>query len=343
MTEEEKYINNLFRTAKNEPPKRSYKEVVNHLEKTIVTTSLGTGWSNSLLKYMNLNLLLITIISSLIIAGFSWMNAITSEQTIPLEKVAETIKFEQSLPQQKELDPNIPANNTIISIPAQLSTVKAKKENLSTSKIPAQKIAQKKEVFLPISITKIINPKKEQLTSNKNLSVTAVEKKLPLPAIPTKAIAKETSFSIANKTTTVNQTATPSATKLGLPVEQSKLLRLRHSDNEKIATTFLEKVRSYGFGVTEKVNRNSGKIERVNLHISLYKGLDWKVKLKNFEVFELKILLDEYKNPIGLAYRLSDTAKFSEMISLKSRARSSHKFSKNNDKGHHTFTKYIKH
>lgn len=344
MTEEEKYINNLFKIAKNEPPKRSYKEVANHFEKTIITTPLTTSWSRSLLKYINLNTLFMTIIGSLIIAGFLWSNATTIEQAIPLEKVVETTKSKQDIPPQKDLRLNIQEikNKTTTSIPTQSPTVKVEKKSLSTNNI-IQKVAQKKENSHPISITKTIDQKKEQLTSSNDLFLKTVEKKSPQLTIQSTITTEETASSVTSDHITVNQTNTPSATRVKVLTEQSKLFRLTYTDNEKIATTFLEKIRSYGFSVTEKVNRSSGKIDRVNLHISLYKGLDWKVKLKNFEVFELKILLDEYKDPVGLVYRLSDTSKFSEPIPLNSRARSNHKFSKNNSNGHHSFTKHIKH
>ncbi len=337
MTEEEKYIDNLFKTARNESPKRSYKETANHFEKTIITTPLTPHWSKSFLKYMNLNTLLMTTIGSLIIASLLWSHTatITSSQT------TKAIEIAQNPPLKKEVTPIIPATNKITSIATQSSTEKEKHPFTNSS--PTQKVVQKKKKSQPISTTKNTNQEQVFLIPTDNLVTTTVEKKVTPSTVPSTIVPTITSSAKTNTNRTVNQTNTLSATKIKVLTEQSNLLKLTYTDNEKIVTTFLEKIRFYGFSVTEKVNRNSGKIERINLTISLYKGLDWKIKLKNFEIFELKILLDEYKDPVGLAYRLSDTAKFSETISLKSRARSSHKFSKNNDKGHHSFTKYIKH
>lgn len=345
MTEEEKYINNLFQAAKNEPPKRSYKHVANHFKKSVLATAPTTSSSNLLLKYISLNTLFMTIICSIILTVFLWSNTTNIEQTTILKKAAQTTKFEQSIPPQKELTVNIQTKEkATLSIPLESSTIKVEKKNLFISSATNQKIVQKKGTSSPISATKTIHPKKEQSTSLGNLSITTVEKKLPKSIIPTTDTGTAIPTSLANKIITVNQAAvTSNVTNTKRNIEQFKLLRLTYTDNYKTTTTFLEKIKSYGFSLTEKVNRNSGKIERINLHISLYKGLDWKVKLKNFEVFELKILLDEYKNPVGLAYRLSDTSKFSEPIPLNSRARSSHKFSKNNSKGNHTFTKSIRH
>lgn len=343
MTEKEKYINNLFKAARNELPKRSYKEVANHFEKTIIKTPIATGCSKSLLKYVNLNTLFMTTICSLIIAGFLWSNATNIEQTIPLDKVAETTKSEQGIPQQKEVSLHIQTKDKTTTInPTQSSILKVEKKSLATNSI-TQKVVQKKEASLSNPIIKTVIQKKEQLASLDDLSLKKIAKTASQLTIPSTTATEETTAKVTSDNITDNQTNTPSITKVEVSSEQSKLFRLTYTDNEKVATTFLEKIRYYGFSVTEKINRNSGKIDRINLHIGLYKGLDWKIKLKNFEVFELKILLDEYKDPIGLSYRLSDNDKFSAMISLKSRARSNHKFSKNNSNGHHSFTKYIKH
>ena len=343
MTEEEKYIDKLFKAARNEPPKRSYKEMANHFEKTIGTTSLPTGWSKSLLKYMNLNTILITTIGSLIIAVFLWSHTTTIETPITSSKETKAIEFEQSSSLKQEVPPIIQTVNKTTSIAVQPTIEKEKRGNKLTNNNPAKKIVQQKKKSPPISITKNTNQEKKSLILTDDLATTTIEKKVTPSVAPSTIIATAKPSSSTNTPRTVKQTNATKATKIKSPTKPYELLRLTDTDNEKKATTFLNKIRSYGFSLTKKMNRNSGKIERISLNISLYKGLDWKVKLKNFELFELKILLDEYKNPIGLAYRLSETTKFSETISLKSRARSSHKFSKNNDKGHHSFTKYIKH
>jgi len=58
MTEEEKYINQLFKAAKEEAPKRSFKSVATHFEKTIGTAPVPTSWTNGYFKYFSLNSLL---------------------------------------------------------------------------------------------------------------------------------------------------------------------------------------------------------------------------------------------------------------------------------------------
>ena len=336
MSEEEKYINQLFEAAKNEAPKRSFEEVATHFEKTIITTPVATGWSKLYVKYFSLNTVLLTVIGGLGIAGFLWLmptpvaqtTTLTAKKAIPINQEEKSQIIQQSNTNnlvKKEVQPK-----TII-IPKEKSAVEV---NLTNKKVPPKEVlsvAPSQQINKPIpnTITKTISEKATTLTTS--------------VAPNAKEIAAVTTTSAKASVATIDS-LTPMPTKIKTPNKKSELLQLKHTANEQATTSFLVGIRSYGFTLKERVNRNSGKIERINLHISLYNGLDWKIKLRNFEIFELKILLDEYKNPVGLAYRLSETSKFSEVIALNSRARSTHKFSKNGSTGSHTFTKsFTKH
>jgi len=336
MSEEEKYINQLFEAAKNEAPKRSFEEVATHFEKTIITTPVATGWSKLYVKYFSLNTVLLTIIGSLGIAGFFWLTPSPVAQTTTLtEKKAIPIIDKNINKEEKLATIQQPSNNNLVKkeiqpeaiiIPKEKSAVE---DNLTNKRVPSKEVLsvttpRKTSKSIPNTIAKTVSEKATNLTT----SVTPVPKET--------AITPTTS---AKATVTTIDSLAPIPTKIKTPNKKSELLQLKHTANEQAMTTFLVGIRSYGFTLKERINRNSGKIERVNLHISLYNGLDWKIKLRNFEVFELKILLDEYKNPVGLAYRLSETGKFSEVIALNSRARSTHKFSKNGSTGSHSFTK----
>ncbi|MFK7982700.1 MAG: hypothetical protein AB8G86_22160 [Saprospiraceae bacterium] len=342
MTEEEKYINQLFKAAKNEAPKRSFEEVATHFEKTIVTTPVATGWSKLYVKYFSLNTLLLAVIGSLGIAGFLWLTPTPITQSAPLtEKKAIPIIDKKIKKEEQSRTIQLPSNNNLVKKEAQPKEIiipKEKKElkaDLTNKKAP---IKEGLSVAPPQKIAKSSPNTLAKTTTKKEAITTTSITPNPKEIATTPPTATNASVAIIDSISTVSK-------KIKLPSNKSELLQLKHTANEKEITTFLVRIRSYGFSLTEKMNRNSGKIERINLHISLFNGLDWKIKLRNFEVFELKILLDEYKNPVGLSYRLSETGKFSEVIALNSRARSTHKFSKKGDgTGSHSFTKsFTKH
>lgn len=338
MTEEEKYINQLFQAARNEAPKRSFEEVATHFEKTIVPTPLTTSWSKLYVKYFSLNTLFLTVIGSLGIAGFLWLTPSPATQTAPLTEIkASSIIDKKINKEEKSRTIQQPNKNKLVKKEIQPKVITIPKEkhplkvDLTNKRVPKKEVSSEEQAQKTIkSVTNTIT----KTASKKEASVTTSS--TPKPNL--KEIVA-TATTATNSAVAIRDSVAPLSTKIKLPNKKSELLQLRHTANEKTAMTFLVGIRSYGFNLTEKINRNSGKIERINLHISLYNGLDWKIKLRNFEIFELKILLDEYKNPVGLAYRLSETAKFSEVIALNSRARSTHKFSKKGGTGSHSFTK----
>jgi len=336
MTEEEKYINKLFQAAKNEVPKRSFEEVATHFKENLVTTPATTSWAKSYFKYFSLNSIIMTIITSLAIAGFLWLSPSKIEQKAPPTEIEATPIIGQKIKEQeKRIATPQPINNTLVKKDIQPNKLEIPTEKRTTKVNLAGKEVQKKKV------SSIEQPKKIDQSIAKTSSVK--EKIITAPTPPPSP--KEKAPTATSTTTLVTATpdnAVPIPAKTKSPNQQSQLLSLEHTANEKTTTRFLVGIRAHGFNLTKKVNRNSGKIERINLHISLYNGLDWKIKLRNFEVFELKILLDEYKNPTGLAYRLDKTSKFSEVIALNSRARSNHKFSKNGSNGSHSFIKSTK-
>lgn len=341
MTEEEKYINQLFQAARNEAPKRSFEEVVTHFEKTIVSTPIDTGWSKLYVKYFSLNTLLLTVIGSLGIAGFLWLTPSHATQTAPLTEIKASPIIDKKVNKEEKLRTiQQSKNNKLIKKEIQPKLITIPKEKQPLKVDLTNKRVQKKEVSSEEQAQKTIKSVTNTITktiSKKEASVTTSNTPNPKEIIVT-------ATTVTNSSVAIIDSIAPVVTKIKLPNKKSELLQLKNIADEKTVTTFLESIRSYGFNLTEKINRNSGKIERINLHISLYNGLDWKIKLRNFEVFELKILLDEYKNPVGLAYRLSKTGKFSEVIALNSRARSTHKFSKNGGTGSHSFTKsFTKH
>ena len=112
MTEEEKYIDSLFKAAKNESPKRSFEEVAQQFEQTIIATPTTTSWLKLFPKFINLNTLLMTTISSLILAGLVWMNTTVVEQSPVLVEEDETINITQK-ENKKELSSS---DNQLISI-----------------------------------------------------------------------------------------------------------------------------------------------------------------------------------------------------------------------------------
>jgi len=341
MTEEEKYINQLFQAARNEAPKRSFDEVATHFEKTVVPTPVTVSSSKLYFKYFSLNTILMTIISSLVIVGFLWVNPSTIEQKSLAVATEKPLKMDQQIKQQEKFVATQPVNNSPLvkkDIEPNLIEAPKKKNNIKVKVDLASKNEQKQENARLEQAQKMLPPSTKAITQT-----TGIKEKTPTSSSPLSKERTTTNISspFTEPTIVPIDTAKRVSTKIKASREHAQFLLLRHTANEKIAATFLENIRSYGFSLTEKINRNSEKIERINLHISLYNGLDWKIKLRNFETFELKILLDEYNNPIGLSYRVRATDKFSEVIALNSKARSIHKFSKkgNNSNESHSFTK----
>lgn len=343
MTEEEKYINSLFKAAKNEPPKRSFEEVAQQFEQTIMTTPTTISWFKVLPKFINLNTLLMTTIGSLIIAGLVWMNTSLAEQSPALVEVNKSFNITQKENQKESL-----------AIDKQVTTVK--KTSLSTNS-PLLKKVQKTPIIskrtaikneAPIKTIPIAKPIPKVPLQKPNKEISTEEH----PIVPQQEISSSTSTSVPKQITTTTTTTFSSnesislsdssagvVEKIQVNNEQSVLFQLQYTDNKKITNTFLQMIRSYGFSVSEKVNRERRNIQKLQLNISLYNGLDWKIKLRNFEAIEIKVFLDEHKNPTGIAYRLNQTGKFCDPISLKSKARSYHKFSKGKGNGNHTFTR----
>ncbi len=339
MTEEEKYINKLFKAARNETPKRSFEEVATNFEKAVVTAPITTSSPKLYFKYFSLNTLLMTIISSLVIAGFLWLNPSTIEQSSPITEIEESVIIDQKINEKEKLVATSEAiNNQLIKKDIQRKTLETPHKKNNTEVNLTNKKEQKKEVLSIEQPKKIAKP-----TSNTTVAKTSSIKSKIVTSetpIPKKVAVTKTPSTNSSIATTDTVTSLPVKTKLAN--KQSQLFVLRNTANKKMVSSFLESIRFYGFSLTEKVNRNAGKIERLNLNVGLFNGLDWKIKLRHFEVFELKILLDEYKNPIGLAYRLNKTDKFSEVIALNSHARSIHKFSKTGKNESHSFTKSVK-
>lgn len=339
MTEEEKYINNLFEAARNESPKRSYEEVANNFEQMVTVPPTTTSWSKVFLKFTNLNMILMTAVSSLIIAGLYLFTPTLQEKTI-IDIVPHMIK-KSSLNSQKNSPKSnlrIPKKNTA-SPTVQTPTIQVDKNSTKlNTKIPKAPTPKQLSTIIKTRVS-TSTLKNNKLVQTSNLSKTnkiKISSPSTIPILETMGVPTNSIIYEPNIPVNTNNTI---PAKAKLQNKQAELLQLRYTDGERLTTTFLERIRSHGFSLSEKVSRSAGKIERIKLHLTLHKGLDWKIKLQNFEVFELKILLDEHKNPVWLAYRMSETGKFSQIISLNGRARSSHKFSKKRNKGHHTFTK----
>ena len=173
MSEEEKYINQLFEAAKNEAPKRSFEEVATHFEKTIITTPVATGWSKLYVKYFSLNTFLLTVIGGLGIAGFLWLMPTPVAQTT-------TLTAKKAIPINQEEKSQIiqqPSNNNLVKKEVQPKAIIIPKEksavevNLMNKKVPPKEVlsvtpSQQISKFIPNTITKAISEKAINLTTS---------------------------------------------------------------------------------------------------------------------------------------------------------------------------------
>lgn len=351
MKKEEKYINHLFELAKNDPPKRSFEEIATQFENSVGTPiPTSPSWKTLLTKSIHLNTILMFSTGSLLALLFLWFGTTSTEQTLVIEN------------QEPLLTESVTTGNSSPSLPSnyQSFTQNESQQNEGIKNASSGKIVMTKEtteITLSNLVTKPLSPpiipspttSEMQPIQNEGLQSIAVanasERKAAHAPTPLSSSQESTASPIPITSAPISsQQLLPSSSSNGkikkkeLTDAREILFSLKYTDSEKTTAAFLDMIRAYGFKISERISRGSNKIHKINLHFTHYKGLDWKMKLRNFEALEINVILDEHKDPIGITYRLNQTGKFCKPIKLHDIAKSNHKFSKVRSKGNHTFT-----
>jgi len=120
---------------------------------------------------------------------------------------------------------------------------------------------------------------------------------------------------------------------------KANTLHLHYKDSHEATQLFISQLKQYGFKVYNRVTRNPKQIQKIVLEITHKDGLEWKMKLRNFEDLEFKINLDKNDKVNSITYRLNDGIFYSEPLQLYHKARSNHRFSTKGKNGSHSFTR----
>lgn len=349
MKETDKYIDQLFETAKKESPKVSFEEMSQRFESAIQTPStspVGQSWWT---PFFNLNTILMLSIGIFTIAFFlstfspsTEQHSVLTEQELQKEEIITTIKAENQA--VKNSDTSITeAKKTILS-PTMLSKDKGAKKTV----IPKSNLSDSlsiPETFTNLSIGKVeandIYKDSSVLESSVAL-LTEAAKNNSYSARDKKVLDKPTTDELIKSTNLEMQVPIPNEI-----IESTKemvnskptLLRLHYTDSKETTQLFLYNLKQYGFKVYNSVTRNPKYIKKIVLEITHKKGLEWKLKIRNFEDLEFKVYLDNNDQVTSITYRLNRQGDFSEPLELYHKAKSNHKFSTNNIGGNHSFTR----
>lgn len=351
---EEKYINQLFKTAREEAPQKSYEEVAQQFENSLAPVSFLGSTKAYLSKFINLNLLvMITTVSTLVLAIF-W--AVTSKESICSNNSTPTDN--QNLGTITSIEPSVNIVEKTIpfkeaaesSLPITISTKiqqkgSRKRTNAGVKNKPVkEKVQLQKKIITPsttMASTKVISEvkqRKEEASKEKDALLDEADTSNTSPhlvvytpenkTIDTPKIALETP---KNNTSTKDVASA-----------QEVVFLLSRTDSEIVTNIFVETIRAYGFESYLGVGkRKKGIINKLNLRIEHAKGLNWRLKLQGFQYLEIKILLDEHENPYGITYRLNQKGEFAKRLTLMEKGKSFHRFSNDNSKGKHQFIKSI--
>lgn len=350
---EEKYINQLFKTAREEAPQKSYEEVAQQFENSLAPVSFLGSTKAYLSKFINLNLLImITTISTLVLAIF-WVITPTSESisiNVPpfenqelsgINTSEPSVNIEESTISFKEAEQR--SLRTAISDKIQQEGSRKGISTVVKDKAVKEIRQLQKRIITPSTtiVSKEVNPeikqREEQIIKGKSTATDELDTSNTVPHLvvytpENKTVsAKKITFETPKNNTPAQEVSSA----------QEVVFLLSRTDSEKVTNIFVETIRAYGFESYLGVGkRKKGNINKLNLRIEHAKGLNWRLKLQGFQQLEIKILLDENKNPYGITYRLNQKGQFAKRLTLMERGKSFHKFSSDdNSKGRHQYTK----
>lgn len=354
MKETDKYIDQLFKAAKNEPPKISFEEISERFESSIssasTTPSVKSWWSHLL----NLNTFIMLSIGAIIFSLFFFTNSATNEH--------HSVAVEQELQKKEVLTEVISDNKTAEVSNASIekvkqvvvpSTISPKIQDTKKTIISKNNsIGSSSKIDVPANLatsslttTATTDVSNESLTTTSEKLITGIPKNTAYSARGVDNPTKKSSDVIIESTNIVVEIPTPDKLKEPTEVTDSKsnTLHLHYQDSHETTQLFLSNLKQYGFKVYNRVTRNPRKIHKIVLEIMHKDGLEWRLKLRNFEDLEFKINLDKNDKVTSITYRLNEGIFYSEPLKLYHKAKSSHRFGTKGKNGSHSFTRTSHH
>lgn len=348
MKETDKYIDQLFNAAKKEPPKISFEEISERFESSIsappTTPSVKSWWSHLL----NLNTLIMLSTGVLIISLFFFTNPATNEQDSVVMK-------------QEAQNEEVMAEKNTAQVSDASNITKVDKTAVQSTMIPEVRGAKKTIISKNNSISPSskmdvsTNPTTSSVTTTEttnisNESLNTTSEKLAIETTKTNSYSargvenatKDSPDTIIESTD--YQVAVPTPNQLPEPIKEvtnskTKTLHLNYKDTHETTQRFLYNLKQYGFKVYNRVTRNPREIQKIVLEITHKDGLEWKMKLRNFEDLAFQINLDKNDKVTSITYRLNDGIFYSEPLKLHHKAKSNHRFGANDKNGSHSFTR----
>lgn len=329
-----KNIDQLFKAAKEETPQRTFEEVSQKFEHSLMpntTVDMQTYLSN-------FNLLIVAVVTTSLAVALFWGFPLSTESVI--DSTSNTITQATNI-----IELQNPTYDTVTSMPAPTP------EEIVVSK-PKQRTpehtntANAKTFEGYHTVTTDTNKKSTNTSTVMILSENDSSKKREPPLIassPIKddfTIIKDTLSSPAIK---ANQAMKPSNTiasqtkvnkpkdVLITPYKASKTKRdllLSAKDNEVVINSFVSMLEAYGIETNLVINKKVNMVvKKLTLQLAHPKGLEWQMKLQSFDYLEIRLLLNEKEELEGITYRLNQVGAFADFLTLKHKAKSVHKFS----------------
>lgn len=342
MKETDKYIDQLFNAAKKEPPKISFEEVAERFESSVAspptTPSVKSWWSHLL----NLNTLIMLSISAIIISLFFYTNPATNEQN--------SVVAAQEVQNEEVITENNTAKVSDSSTVAEIEKTAVQPTIVPEIQGAKKTIISKNNSIPPSSTTEVsanltTTPETKEIANDLLTSeelITVASENNAYSARGAEAPAKTSPDEIIESTNLAIEVPTsnnlPEST-TEVTNSKSNTLHLNYKDSPETTQLFISQLKQYGFKVYNKVTRNSKQMQKIVLEITHKEGLEWKLKLRNFEDLEFKINLDKNDKVKSITYRLNNGIFYSEPLKLYHKARSNHRFSTNNKNGNHSFTR----
>ncbi len=337
-----KNIDQLFKAAKEEIPRRSFEQVIERFEKSI-TQNIPFDSSQSLFsKFFNLNSFLMISSAITILAATFWM---LSPSNVPI--------VEHSIPQipiESSSNSNESASSNLsIKIPETLN----KKPSKESSKAP-------NKVEEEYTVTTF--DKTEDITSSNDYTIETVESPIqdmtdtplenekeqlvinePMKKDATSSTTKkeDTSYTTQNTSISLNKTNISIKNKKENFLKKEQVFLITYLDNQQKLAEFVEALQGYGIQTDLSIRKKlNNRINKLIVQLNHQQGLDWQIKLHRFEQLEIRISLDNQQQPNGIAYRLNKEGKFAKYMTLRHKARSFYKFAGDGTKTkhHHTQT-----
>lgn len=340
-----KNIDQLFKAAKEEKPQVSFEEITSRFKVSVMQSDISSNPPTLFSKIFNLNsLLLITAITLLSIVGY-WLSkpivVSINEDNIPLiiseQAVIAPIEKEDSKSSFKNPSTNkeVPLITPISSPNEQQNKVSSSHENPFNKSLDLNKNVANKIVIK----TTISTKNQPKVAAHQATTPVAESKKNDLI---TNTIQEETSNANNSKnklTIDSKSTVTP---KVEIINPKEQVLLLSKNDSQKQINSFINTIQSYGIQTDLYVNKIvKNNIRKLTLQMNHPQGLDWRIRLQDFDYLEIKILLDEQQQAYGITYRLNQNGDFAEYLTFKHKGRSLHKFAGKGTKSKHQHTRRL--